>query len=339
VRGFNRLCLTTLAVVYFLILLGSIVRTTGSGMGCPDWPKCFGNWTPPSSVEQLPANYKETYASIRQKKNEKFARYLRLIGLTETAQQLVGDNGVRMETDFNVTKAWIEYGNRLVGVITGFFIVALCWQSRKFRTTNARLFYTSLATLVAVVIQGWFGSIVVSTNLTIWTVTVHMFLALLIVALLVYILFQSEASHDQPKPSASLQWLLAASLFSLFIQIALGTRVRESLDLVAARLPDRNVWIGALGMTFLVHRLFSLVVLTLHVALVRKIAKTMGSNALSRGVIILILGALATGAAMAYDSVPAILQPVHLALATGAFGAELLLFFRVAGIKKIVLTS
>jgi heme a synthase len=132
-RAFRNLTIWTLSAVYLLILVGGIVRSTGSGMGCPDWPKCFGNWTPPSSVNDLPENYKEEYASHRDKKNQKFARYLRLLGLEKTADRLLQDKSILIENDFNPTKTWIEYINRIIGVIIGLLIFSVFVASWKFR--------------------------------------------------------------------------------------------------------------------------------------------------------------------------------------------------------------
>lgn len=337
VRGFRKLCLATLVAVYFLIGVGGIVRTTGAGMGCPDWPRCFGSWVPPTSVDQLPANYKEINASFREKKNRKFAKYLAVIGLAGTADKIMNDKSILVESDFNVTKAWIEYGNRLVGVIIGFFILALFWKSIKLKAAHPKIFIFSLAALAAVILQAWFGSIVVSTNLTTWTVTLHMFLALLIVGVLIYLISYTEQPAQDIPPV--FRWIVMACMISLLIQVFLGTQVREAMDAIAVRLTDRNQWIDALGLEFIIHRSFSILVLLLNVILALKLKKTLGPKALPVTLIILILCTLLTGAGMAYLAVPAVLQPLHLVLATGTFGVELFLLFRINSAHKVLATN
>jgi cytochrome c oxidase assembly protein subunit 15 len=338
IGGFRKLCFSTLIAVYFLILVGGIVRSTGSGMGCPDWPKCFGRWTPPTSAEQLPENYKEVNSAFREKKNQKFIKYLRAFGLDATAEKMQHDKSILAEDDFNVVKAWIEYVNRLVGVAIGLFIIALFWKSIRLRKFYPSIFIFSLVVLIAVIVQGWFGSIVVSTNLTTWTVTVHMLLALVMVGLLVYLLRLSEDGRDYRAP-AGMKGVLLACIATLLIQIFFGTQVRESIDRLATLTVMRESWISQLGISFLIHRSFSLFVLLLHLILVIKLVKTGENNPLSLGLIVLLLGTAATGVGMAWWAVPAVLQPIHLILATGALGLQLMLFFRMYVRQQEVLTN
>lgn len=333
-RSFRKLVISTLVSVYVLILVGGVVRSTGSGMGCPDWPKCFGKWVPPTSVSELPENYKETYSQYRHKKNERFAKYLTTFGFTDTANKILNDKSIKEETDFNPVKTWIEYLNRVVGVIIGFLIFLVFVYSLRYRKTNKNLTIIAFLSFTLVGFQGWIGSFVVSTNLTPWTVTVHMFLAMVIVALLVY-LAHSAQKHElgntsTPIPIAPFtKVVLIICVGSLLTQILFGTQVREGIDRVAAEIQDRKNWISALGMEFIVHRSFSWAVLVLHAILIVKLWKMSQVNRFALTVILLILGTILTGTGMAWFAVPPYLQPIHLLLATITFGVQFLLVLKV----------
>jgi cytochrome c oxidase assembly protein subunit 15 len=303
-------------------------------MGCPDWPKCFGNWVPPASQEALPDNYKEIYADYRHKKNERFARYLSTLGMKETANAILNDPSIRVEGDFNPVKTWIEYGNRLVGVVIGFLIFAVFVFSIRFWKTSRRLAFIAGAAFLLVGFQGWIGSFVVSTNLTPWTITVHMFLALVIVALLVWLIH--EANFGTEISSSIGFWWLLACIAVLLVQILLGTQLREAIDSVANSLP-RNSWISAVEPPFILHRSFSWIVIILHVGLIVKLHKTQASKAFALTLIVLILGTLLTGLGMAYFGVPPVLQPIHLLLATATFGMQFLFLLKLN--RKEQLTS
>lgn len=315
-----------------------MVRTTGSGMGCPDWPKCFGTWVPPTSIHQLPPDYKATFSEYRERKNQKFAIYLNAVGLHETANELLNNKSILEEADFNASKTWIEYINRLLGVIVGLLILALAVKSISLRKTFPNVFYFSIATLVAVIIQGWFGSIVVSTNLTTWTITVHMFLALLIVAFLVFLYHISDSSTRLGSIDPSYRLILVSCMAALLVQIFWGTQVRQVIDRIASSSAVRDSWISQLGVEFIIHRSFSWVVLGLHIVLVLKMVKTSPEKVLPLALIVLILGTLLSGAGMAYFSVPYLLQPVHLLLGTMIFGVQWLLLFRLnTGRSKVLI--
>ncbi len=319
-------------------MVGGVVRTTGSGMGCPDWPRCFGSWIPPTSIDQLPADYKEQYAALRDKKNQKFARYLSAVGMNETADKILNDESILIESDFNPQKTWIEYINRLVGVAIGFLIIAVFIRSISFIKTSPSYFWISLATLVIVIFQGWFGSIVVSTNLTHWTITIHMLLALVIVATLILLMHQSSPEQKIAVP-LQVKVLLGLCIFMLLIQILLGTEVRGAIDQMVLEGEARGKWISLIWPDFVVHRSFSWVVLMIHALFILRLRKTTGNNPLSLSLVLLILLTILSGAGMAYFSIPAFLQPIHLLVATITFGLQFLLFLRLNTDRRIVLAK
>jgi heme a synthase len=325
-RGFRRLTISTLIAVYVLILVGGIVRSTGSGMGCPDWPKCFGSWVPPTTVDELPSNYKEIYANYRNKKNQRFARYLNVIGMEETAKGILNDPDVLQEDDFNAAKTMIEYINRVVGVIIGLLIMAVAAYSLKFWKVSRQIAILAVGSLVLVIFQGWIGSFVVSTNLTPWTITVHMFLALVLVGMLIMLVHLS-GSGKKVRSSLGFWWLLA-SMALLLVQILLGTQVREAIDQVAQTLP-RESWLGGVTESFQIHRSFSWIVLLVHVGLIVRLKKTQGLKIFPLTLILLILGTIISGAGMAYFDIPPFLQPIHLLLATLTFGLQFLMLLKL----------
>src|SRR4028118_360369 len=121
-RTFRRFGIITIVAVYVLILVGGVVRSTGSGMGCPDWPRCFGSWVPPTDASELPADYREVYSQKRKAKNDRLAATLRRMGFEATANLITNDPSMFEEAQFNALRTWIEYGNRLIGVLIGIFI-------------------------------------------------------------------------------------------------------------------------------------------------------------------------------------------------------------------------
>lgn len=328
-RAFHKLSLLTLVAVYVLITVGGIVRSTGSGMGCPDWPKCFGSWVPPTDVSQLPANYKEVYADYRHQKNVRFAMYLRMIGMGDTADRLLNDESVLIEADFNPVKTWIEYFNRVTGVIIGFLIFLVFVYSLKFWNVDRKLTALSFLTLILVSFQGWIGSFVVSSNLTPWTITVHMFLALGLVAMLIYLVHKSSPVQRSVYSPTGYWWLMAC-IAVLLVQILLGTQVREAIDNVS-RTSDRSQWIASIEKEFTLHRSFSWIVLLLHLGLFFNLRRLEGLRTFQIALILLILGMIVSGVGMAWFAVPPFLQPVHLLLATVCFGVQ---FFFILKLER-----
>src|SRR5450432_1808693 len=116
---FQKTNLITIFLLFILILAGGIVRSTGSGMGCPDWPKCFGGYIPPTNSSQLPADYKQKYVAGNLAKNQRFAKTLDVFGYSDLAHRIREDRSILIPEEFNAAKTWTEYVNRLIGVTSG----------------------------------------------------------------------------------------------------------------------------------------------------------------------------------------------------------------------------
>ena len=354
IRRFRFVGILTVAAVYLLILVGGVVRSTGSGMGCPDWPKCFGQWIPPTEASQLPANYKEVYTAQRVAKNQKLARSLQRLGFAQVAGSIFAHPTQYIETDFNAVKTWIEYANRLLGALIGIFVFLTVVFALPYWSRDRAVFWLALASFLLTGVQGYLGSLVVSTNLLPVMVTIHMALAMLIVALLLYAVDRAlwgqaqgqvlactstgTAAVAAGRPGMGLQLWLWAALGLTFWQILLGTEVREQVDVVsaAAGYAGRETWVGQLGGIFSVHRTISALVLLLNCYVGYELWQ-LGQPILRR-LVVATLGTIGleilAGIVLASYALPAWVQPLHLVLATGLFGVQFLALLAVARARK-----
>jgi len=336
---YRNLVTVSVVAVYLLILAGGIVRSTGSGMGCPDWPKCFGQWVPPTSTEELPKDYQDFYAEYRHQKNIKFAKYLGVFGYSEIGKAILEDESIKEEAAFNASKTWTEYINRLLGALVGFLIILCVVGSFKYFKKSKTIFALAFASLVLVLIQGWIGSVVVSTNLLSWLITVHMVLALVILAVLTALYFvvsrERESSKVDIEDRKIISNVLVVAMVMILVQVILGTQVRESLDIVANRLGEalRGSWIEGLGVEFYVHRSFSIAIAIIHIYLLFKLYQAKEKlKFIFRNVKVLmslIILEILSGTIMAYFAIPFWAQPIHLVLGSMIFGAQFYIFLQV----------
>lgn len=308
---FRKLGILTIVTVYLLVLAGGIVRSTGSGMGCPDWPKCFGMLIPPTDVSQLPINYQEIYA-----------------------EKLHG------EVEFNATKTWIEYANRLLGAFTGLVVLATFVASIFYYFKRDRLIVIlSFLGVVLVGANGMLGKYVVDSFLQPGVVTLHMLLAVLVIFVLLYAIARAWSeviSVENIQEKSTLNRVLIITLILSTSQVLLGTQVREAIDKVIAN-PlfsyNRSTWIEQTGLTFLVHRSYSLVILSLHVYLIWLLKKNISKVGLvynfMMALLLIVIIEILSGAIMAYFSVPAYMQPIHLTLAILSLGIQFIVYLLI----------
>ncbi len=221
--------LFTCSSVFLLFFFGGLVRATGSGMGCPDWPKCFGLWAPPTCECKLPGNYQQIFLEKRLQKVERFAKVLTSLGMQSSAEKLRSDKSIQQPEEFHPVKAWIEYINRLFGVLSGLFAMVYFGMAVLFRGRIESGKGWGLVGLFLLLVNGWLGSLVVATNLLPGVVTLHFLLSFL--CLFAYMVSLHKAGSFQFEGLSVLsrkQWFWL--WLSVFFVVIIGAWSREQVD-------------------------------------------------------------------------------------------------------------
>ena len=321
---FHNLTKLSLLLVYLVIIAGAFVRMTGSGMGCPDWPKCFGFYVPPTEVSQIlfKANNEYSKGQMILYNEEEL-----LVAKSDfTSDDFINLNNWQVYEKhdyviFNPVHTWIEYINRLIGAISGipiliFTIISIIYF-KKFR----HLTLLSIITLVAMGFQAWLGKTVVDSNLEVFKITIHMLMALFIVALLIYLVYSGSKSFINR--NKTFKYLLLFGLFLTLIQIVLGTQVRQVVDEQSKLFAyDKSLWLNDIPLVYEYHRTFSILVISVNVALFFINKKLQLGNNYINYVILLLIFEMITGASMFYFDFPFGTQTAHLVFASIIFGLQ-----------------
>ena len=328
---YRRIGIYTSSSVFLLFLLGSLVRATGSGMGCPDWPKCFGQLAPPTNAADLPENYQEIFLKKRVAKLERFTNTLEKLGMGKRAEAIRKDPKMYEPEVFHPVKAWIEYINRLFGVLSGLLAVAMgfliFWKPGALG--KARGWY--LFGFVFLILNAWLGSLVVTTNLLPGMVSLHFLLAF--ICLFGFIKATDIVSPIKPafevlKSDFKWFWLLI-----LFVVI-LGTWSREQVDFLkqfgSISMSDNGsgsiLNVNAMDLWFAIHRYLPMAILVFvgyrwwqHKALRNLVKPYMGLFAL-------VLGQISLGIIHIRFVVPEWTQVLHVLLGSALLTYSFLLF-------------
>jgi len=327
----------SLVLVLLVILAGSLVRMTGSGMGCPDWPKCFGYFIPPSDVSQIEwksnTNFKKGVIIkfeerlIFAKEDFKSGNYIDLNNWNDYTKHDY--------SDFDPVKTWIEFLNRLVGVVAGlatlsmFFLSITLWRKKK------TIFFISLAIVLGMGFQAWLGKLVVDSNLAPYKITTHMLMALVIVSLLIYSIFLVRGNiYNIVVQNNSLKILIVFSVILSLIQITIGTQVREFVDIQYESFgPEKKeMWLTNPNFYFYFHRSFSLLIFLVNLILFYLAYRKKMYLGIIEKIMFIIFLEIIVGIAMYYGDFPLLSQPIHLILATLLFSYQ---FYWMLHIRRI----
>jgi cytochrome c oxidase assembly protein subunit 15 len=299
---------------------------TGSGMGCPDWPKCFGYLIPPTERNQLEwkANHKYNEGEV--------------IIVNESLRVASTDftSSARYQTEnweaytkhdyavFNPTHTWIEFINRLLGALAGLATLLLFVSSLWRIKSDVISTVLSFLIVLGMGFQGWLGKTVVDSNLLPFKITIHMAMALVLVLILIILLAREKQLKKTSEKSTTIQRVLIFGLFLTLIQIAMGTQVRQFVDeqMHAFNLEEASAWLTDAPLLFYLHRSFSLLVLLVHGYLGYLLFQKKILPNVFTVILFLLVAEILTGIWMYYFDFPFSSQPLHLVLASLLFGAQ-----------------
>ena len=313
-----------LVLVYLVIFAGAFVRLTGSGMGCPDWPKCFGYYIPPTEKKELLFTAQKEYDKGQVIiKNE-----MLLVAKTDftTKSNFDASNWEKYTKHdyaiFNPIHTWVEYINRLLGALAGIACIVTFILAFGLRKEKKLLLLLTFLVCVLMGFQAWLGKTVVDSDLSPYKITTHMLAALLIVAFQLIVIYTTKNTKKIVRYNAKFNTVLLLSLVLTLIQIVLGTDVREQVDIISKTGAPEIMWLKNPTIIFYIHRSFSIVVLLTNLYLFSLNRKLSLGFSKTKWVVAILILEIISGIAMYYLDFPFGTQTIHVVLATLLFGVQ-----------------
>jgi len=326
-KNYRKLLITSLVLVYLVILAGAVVRMTGSGMGCPDWPKCFGYYIPPTEESVLIWQPNRAF--------EKGQMIIYQEALWAAKSDFTSDNSLDLNhfekytkhdyVLFNPFHTWTEYINRLAGALAGLAVFLTALFSFFYWKESKRTVFVSCMLVFMMGFQAWLGAKVVYSVLLPNKISVHMLMALLIVSFQIYLLTLHGKLKNFYRVSAKIKIVALIALVLLSTQILLGVNVRKLVDeqIRLSGYENKGNWVEALQNTgFYVHRSFSFLILIINGWLYIKFRKYKTIPKSMYGVLSMIFLEIIIGVLIAYFDFPFLTQPLHLVIASVLFGFQ-----------------
>ena len=299
-KAFIRFALASVFGTYLVIFIGGLVRVSGAGLGCPDWPSCFGRWFPPTSVDQLPAYIDPSR--------------------------------------FNVVLAWIEYINRLCGALLGIVIVITAVFAIIHCRHNFKVMIGAISSAVLVALIGAQGAFVIYSELEPIVVSVHMLLAMLLACSTIYTAQHAYYEKNKSAEQHTI-YPLRTQRFMLFLwclaglQVVLGTQMRSKLEKLAEQFPLMSdiEWLSGVGGLNHVHMTLGIVLLLISIIAGRRIingTKELPTLARSATLMMLVLISLQVvlGFVFMLVGIPELARVFHLWVASLYLGSVFVIY-------------
>ncbi len=252
---YQKLATAALVSLLFLIFVGATVRVTGAGMGCPDWPRCWGRLIPPTSVDEV--DFSKLPIERFKKKAERMGR----------SPDTITEEKLRAE--FNPRHVWTEFMNRLSSFPIAIFSLATFIAGFWERGKRPLVFWMSFLSVVLVLVNAWMGARVVYSGLNPVILTAHLAFAMMLIFVLAYCAWRGTDTpwRIRGERLGTMKVAVGLLMAAVIAEGILGSQVREITDELAKShfSRPRAEWIGDLegSMMYLIHRSASWLVLIL----------------------------------------------------------------------------
>lgn len=299
--GVQRLALISIILLIVLIFAGATVRVTGSGLGCPDWPTCWGELIPPTSVEEVDFEKLEERLPRYKRNAERFGRDPDSITIES------------LKEEYDPVQTWIEFTNRLLALpvlLSNFLLMIAC-----IRTKN--LTRHGIASFALVIISALTGIVVVASGLHAGVVTIHMALAFLQLFVLTYIVWAGgREGEPRQKIAGASRGQVMVLLACVMIEWALGSQIREVTDrlMMENGVESRASWIDEISdsWVYLIHRSFSWSILIAALWVGYKVG---WKGSVSRLIFVVVGALMIMGLILSTSGIHAVIQVLHVGLA------------------------
>ena len=305
--GVQKLALLSIVLLIVLIFAGAVVRVTGSGLGCPDWPTCWGEFIPPTSIEQVDESYLEKKLPRFKRSAERFGRDPDEITVA------------RLLEEYDPVQTWIEFTNRLLALpvlLANFLLMIACLRSQIMPKLGVSAF-------ALVIISALTGIVVVASGLRSGVVTIHMALAFLQLFVLTYLYWagvRPGSLRTQITGPSRPQVMILLSC--VMIEWAMGSQIREVTDrlMMEQGIASRGTWIDEISESFiyLIHRSFSWSIL---IAALWLGYKSRWKGKIPRLVLGLVFALMLMGLILSSSGIHAVVQVIHVGVAGGLVAA------------------
>lgn len=309
--GVQKLALLSIILLIVLIFAGAFVRVTGSGLGCPDWPTCWGELIPPTSIEQVDEAYLEKKLPRFKKSAERYGRDPDEI----TVERLL--------EEYDPVQTWIEFTNRLLALpvlLANFLLMIVCIVTVMRgggKGKELTLLLGGIGSFLLVIISAVTGIVVVASGLRSGVVTIHMALAFLQLFVLTYLYWagvRPGSLRTQIAGPSRPQVMILLSC--VMIEWAMGSQIREVTDklMMEQGIESRGNWIDEISesLIYLIHRSFSWSIL---IAALWLGYKSKWKGGIPRFVLSLVFALMAMGLILSSSGIHAVVQVLHVGVA------------------------